>query len=275
MKYKIMLLVLLAPLLSMCQPKALYKQIIAAYEFEKGDTINEKILVTYLDSLKNVITTENNFGNATASSRAESDMTYSIIQVNTDRLYISADIDAKGDTVGKLIYIYDEKKNRIENYQTSKGDTINGQKSVYNESGKCIKLYNKQMERSDYYLSMEWRYDTSGNTLECKTYNESGQLIRLDEYENIYRDGEFITTRSSCINGGKSAKQFKQVKKGNITTTYYYKNIIGYNYGIKMRLINGGFSIKEETEDGRLKEWKIYDHRKRLIAHVSITEEQI
>jgi hypothetical protein len=48
--------------------------------------------------------------NAISASGYKRDKTHSIIEVNTERLYISSDINSKGDTIGKIIYVYDEKK---------------------------------------------------------------------------------------------------------------------------------------------------------------------
>ena len=186
MKIKFLLL-LIIPLFVEGQSKPFYKQTITAYEINKNDTINKKILVTYLDSLRKIITTENNILNSISGSKSKSNKTHSVIEVDTDRLYISTDIDEKGDTIGKLIYVYDDKKNRTENYQIRNGDTINGQKRIYNQSGKYTKLYNKHKDSHKYYLSMEWAYDSEGNEIEQKTYNELGKLVGYNKYENVYK----------------------------------------------------------------------------------------
>ena len=271
MKIKFLLL-LLIPLFVIGQSKPYYKQTITAYEINKNDTINKKILVTYLDSLRKVITTENNILNAISGSKSKSNKTHSVIEVNTDRLYISTDIDEKGDTIGKLIYVYDDRKNRTENYQIRNGDTINGQKRLYNESGKYTKLYNKQKESHKYFLSMEWEYDTNGNTTQCKTYNEIGKLVGFDKYENVYKKNEFITTKSSYSNDKGFVKKFKEIKKNNITTTYFYSNSVGYNYGLKLSNVEGGMRIQEDDENGNMKELKIFDDNKNLIVYIKNSE---
>jgi hypothetical protein len=271
MKFKF-LLILLFPLFAISQSKPYYKQITTAYEINKKDTINKKIFVTYLDSLRKIITTENNISNAISGNKSKSDKTHSIIEVDTDKLYISTDIDEKGDTIGRLIYVYDDKKNRTENYQIRNGDTINGQKRVYNESGKYTKLYNKQKESHMYFLSMEWEYDTNGNITECKTYNQTGKLIGLDKYENVYKKNEFITTKSSYVNDKGFVKKMKEIKKDNITTTYFYSNSVGYNYGVKISNIDGGMRIQEDDEKGNMKELKILDDNKNLIVYVRNSE---
>lgn len=271
MKIKFLLL-LLIPLFVIGQSKPYYKQTITAYEINKNDTINKKILVTYLDSLRKVITTENNILNAISGSKSKSNKTHSVIEVNTDSLYISTDIDEKGDTIGKLIYVYDDRKNRTENYQIRNGDTINGQKRLYNESGKYTKLYNKQKESHKYFLSMEWEYDTNGNTTQCKTYNEIGKLVGFDKYENVYKKNEFITTKSSYSNDKGFVKKFKEIKKNNITTTYFYSNSVGYNYGLKLSNVDGGMRIQEDDENGNMKELKMFDDNKNLIVYIKNSE---
>jgi hypothetical protein len=269
---KIKFLLLLMPLFAIGQSKPFYKQTITAYEINKKDTVNKKILVTYLDSLRKIITTENNISNAISGSKAKSNKTHSVTEVDSDRLYILTDIDEKGDTLGKLIYVYDDKKNKTENYQIRNGDTINGQKRVYNESGKYTKLFNKQKEGHKYFLSMEWEYDSNGNTTQCKTYNESGKLIGYDKYENVYKKNEFITTKFSYSNDNGFVKKFKEIKKDYTTTTYYYSNSVGYNYGIKINTIDGGMRIQEEDEKGNMKELKIFDDNKNLLVYVKNSE---
>ena len=266
------LLILLFPLFAIGQSKPYYKQITTAYEINKKDTINKKTFVTYLDSLRKVITTENNISNAISGSKSKSGKTHSITEIDTDRLYISADINEKGDTIGKLIYVYDEKKNRTENYQIRNGDTINGQKRVYNESGKYTKLFNKHKESHKYFLSMEWEYDSVGNTTQCKTYSEIGKLVGFDKYENVYKKNEFITTKSSYVNDKGFVKKMKEIKKDNVTTTYFYSNSVGYNYGVKISNVDGGMRIQEDDEKGNMKELKIFDDNKHLIVYVKNSE---
>ena len=266
------LLFLIIPLFAKGQSKRFYKQTITAYEINKNDTINKKILVTYLDSLRKIITTENNISNSISGSKSNSNKSHSVIEVDTDRLYISTDIDEKGDTIGKLIYVYDDKKNRTENYQIRNGDTINGQKRIYNQSGKYTKLFNKHKDSHQYFLSMEWDYDSEGNEIEEKTYNELGKLVGYNKYENVYKKNELITTKFSYVNEKGFVKKYKEIKKDSIITTYYYEDSVGYNYGIKIKNVDGGVRIEERDKNDCLKELKIFDDKKDLIILVKNTE---
>lgn len=276
MKQNIFLLtLLLSSIVVKSQSKPFFKQTTLAFEISKNDTINKKQFVTYLDSLRNVITTENNIINAVSASKSESNKSHSIIEVDTDRLYISADIDKKGDTIGKMIYVYDDKKNRTENYQIRNGDTINGQKRIYNKDGNYTKLYNKHREGHKYFLSMEWEYDSKGNMSQCKSYNALGDLIGFDKYENVYKDKQITTTTLSYTNGKGFVKISKKIKIDNITTTYFYRNSIAYNYGIKLTQIDGGMRIEEKDQKGNLKELKQFDDKNNLIAYVKCEEVQI
>lgn len=279
MKYLLISLFLLSPMLIIGQPKKFYKQTITAYEISEKDTLNKKILVTYLDSLREIITTEDNIANSISGNKkdeVEKEKTFSVIETKTDRLYISTEINTKGDTIGKLIYVYDEKGNRTENYQVRKGDTINGQKRIYNSSGKYTKLFNRNNKSLKYFLRMEWEYDKNDNLIECKTYNENKQLVGLDKYEYDYKnEDEKIITKFSHVNGKGFVKQYKEIQNKRITTTYYHYNKTGFNYGIKLRYTDGGFDILEEDENGKLKELKLYDNNKKLIAQVTFTEEKI
>ena len=275
MKYKLFLFITCIACFANAQPKPFYKQTITAYEFNKKDTINKKVMVTLLDSLRKIITTENNIQNAISGAKGNPQKSHAVIEVDNDRLYISADIDEKGDTISKLIYVYDEKKNRIANYQIKNRDTINGQKRVYDESGKDIRLYNKQKDSHKYFLRMEWEYDANGDMTGAKTYNEAGQLVGLDEYENKRRNDELTVIKSSHVNGKGMVKQNKDVKKGNVTTSYFYANTTGYNYGIKIIHMDGGMSIKAVDGDGCFKELQLFDDRKNLIAHVTSVESKL
>lgn len=267
------LLILLIPLFAIGQSKPHYKQIITAYEINKKDTINKQITTTFLDSLRKIITTEDNILNAISGGISKIEKTHSIIEVDSDSLYISAEIDKKGNVVQKIIYIYDDKKNRTENYQVINEDTITGQKRVYNELGKCTKVYNKKDKSHKYFLFNETEYDSSGNPTQEKLYNESGKLIEIEKYENVYNGKEFIiTTYKSTGANDFFVKQSKTIKNDNTATSYFYFNSIGYNYGIKIRYVFGGMAIVEQDENGNMKEWKIFDNNKNLIVYVKNTE---
>jgi hypothetical protein len=272
MKYKIILLTFFIPFLGICQSKPYYKQTITAYEIKKKDTISKKVMVTHLDSIRKIITTENNILNAISASVYKRDKTHSIIEVNTDRLYISTDINSKGDTIGKVIYVYDEKKNRTENYQILNGDTLNGQKRSYNKSGKYTKLYNKYKDSHKYYLSNKWKYDSNGNTLKSQTYDQNGKLVGIEKFKNIYKKDEFISTRSESLNGKEFIIKSKEIKKGNVRTIYFYYNSFGFNYGIKINHVSGGYSIEEEDSEGNMKELRIYDNQNNMTAFVKNVE---
>lgn len=269
---KIKILLLLLPLFAISQSKPFYKQTITAYEINLNDTINKKILVTYLDKSRNIITTENNITNAISGSRSNRSKTHSVIEADSDRLYIIKDIDEKGNTIDKTVYVYDDKKNVTENYQIKNGDTITGQKRVYNKLGKCTKIYNKQKEGHKYVLFIESEYDSKGNTTESKTYDESGNITGHEKYENVYRKGEFITTKSSYSKYSGFVNDYKVIMKKRVATTYYYSGSIGYNYGIKIKIVNGGRSILEKDKKGNLKEYKIFDTHNNLSVYVKQSE---
>jgi hypothetical protein len=168
--------------------------------------------------------------------------------------------------------VYDEKKNRTENYQILKGDTLNRQKRIYNEFGKCTKLYNKQKKAHKYFLSTETEYDFKGNITQCKTYNESGKLVDFDKYDNVYKRNKFTTTISSYSNNKGFVKKLKKIEKSHITTTYFYSNSVGYNYGLKISIVDGGMSIQEDDDIGNMKELKIFDDNKNLIVYIRNSE---
>ncbi|RZK10613.1 MAG: hypothetical protein EOO46_10060 [Flavobacterium sp.] len=272
---KIKILFILLPYFAIGQSKAYYKQTTTAYEINKTDTISKKTFVTYLDSLRKIITTENNITNAISGGKSKVGKIHSVIEVDTDRLYIATDIDEKGDTIGKLIYVYDENKNRTENYQIRNGDTVNGQKRLYNELGNYTKLYNKHKDSHKYFLSMEWEYDSKGNTTQCKTYNDKEKLVGFDKYNNVYKKNEFISTKSSYVEGKGFEKKSKEIKTGTTKTTHYYSSSVGYNYGLKISYVDGSVRIQEEDEKGNMKELRIFDNKKNLVIFVKNSEVKI
>jgi len=268
MKTKFISIFFLIPFILLSQNKPFYKQTITAYEINKKDTINKKVFITYLDSLRKIITSENNISNAIANR----EKTHSIIEVDTDRLYVSADIDEKGETTGKIVYVYDDKKNQIENYQIRKGDTVNAQKRTYNEAGNNTKLFNRHKGSNKYFLSMEWDYDYKGNVIESKTYNQLEKLVEYNKYENTYKKDEQIITEFTYINDKGFVKTHKIIKNGNSKTIYYYKDSAGYNYGLKISFKDGSFSVEERDKDDCLKEYRVYDDNKKLVVYVKSTE---
>ena len=125
------------------QNKAFYKQTTFAYEINKKDTIKKVVHVTFLDSLRNILKAEENDINLKSGDKIKSDIITLFIKKNNGKLHIQADINEKGDTINKIIYKHDDRGNRIESYQILYGDTINGQKRIYNESNLNTKLFNK------------------------------------------------------------------------------------------------------------------------------------
>ncbi|RRJ91502.1 hypothetical protein EG240_05710 [Paenimyroides tangerinum] len=272
MKTFFLLLILSLPFYGISQKKPFYKRTLVAYEMNKQDTINKKVMITYLDSLKNVISTENNISNAISGAKTNPVKTHSIIEIDSDSLYVSAEIDKNGDIISKIIRIYDENKNNIEKYQVRKGDTIDWQKREYNEFGKYTKLYNKQKESNDFILSMEWTYDEKGNQIVEKKYNDLGKLIEYHKNEIEYKKNEFISTRFSYENGKGFVKKQKNITSGNIQKTYFYENKSGYNYGLKLVFVNGGMQIVERDAADNLKELKVFDRDNNLTILVKNIE---
>lgn len=275
MKSKIIFILILMPLLVLSQSKPFYKRTITAYQINKKDTIKKNVLVTYLDSSKQVISTENNAPNAIAGSKAKSDKLHTVKLVDTDRLSISADINQNNDTINKIIYVYNDKKQQTEYYQISRGDTLNGQKRYYDDKGNNTKLFNRKKGSSVYFLRMEWKYDSKDNVIENKFYNEAGSLVGLDKYENVYKGDEVVITKFSYDNEKGFVKNYKEIIKGKITTTYLYYTRTGYNYGIELQSVDGGMRIEEKDEEGRLKELRYYDDKKSLIALVTQVETKL
>lgn len=262
------------------QTKAHYVKTIFAVELSNGDTINKKELVTYYDSLRNVISSENNFENAVSGDdsgkNTKKSKATSFVEVDTDSLYIKVDINSEGDTIGKLIYMYDENGNRTHYFQVLRGDTVNAQKRVHDKWGNSIELYNRSKINNKYYLAIEWEYDNKGNLVKKKSYNEKNMLIGLDKYKNKYKkNGKEIIVKSSYKNGKGFVKQYKTVSQNNTQRTDFYYTRTFFNYGIKLEHKGGGFKISEYDENDNLQKMELYDDKKNLIAFVEITEKEL
>lgn len=272
MKKKIILFVLLSSLISFSQNKAFYKQTTFAYEINKKDTIKKVVNVTFLDSLRNILKAEKNDINLKSGDKIKSDIITTFIKKNNGKLHIQADINTKGDTINKIIYKHDDRGNRTESYQILNGDTINGQKRIYNESNLNTKLFNKINNSPEYYLSTEWVYDHKGNYTESKTYNEKNQLIAIDRYENTYEDNDKTTTIHYSRNNDI---KLKIVKEKNKSTLYFYKNSIGYNYGIQIIHLKGGYEIQLNNDSDDIIERRTYDPNHNLTALMFKKEEKL
>lgn len=268
----ILLFVLLSSLITFSQKKAFYKQTTFAYEINKKDTIKKVVHVTFLDSLRNILKAEENDINLISGDKIKSDITTSFIKKNNGKLFIQADINTKGDTIQKFVSIYDNKGNKIESYQILNKDTINGQKRIYNESNLNTKLFNKKNNSPEYYLSAEWVYDHKGNYTEEKTYNEKNQLIAIDRYENTYEDNDKTTTINYSRNNDI---KLKIVKEKNKSTLYFYKNSIGYNYGIQIKHLKGGYEIQLNNDSDDIIERRTYDPDNNLTALMFKKEEKL
>ena len=276
MNSKILYFFLLVPIIALSQSKPFYKRTITAYQINKKDTIKKNVLVTYLDSSKQVISTENNAANAIAGSKEKSDKLKTIKLVDTDRLYIAADINQNTDTINKIIYVYNDKKQQTEYYQILRGDTVTGQKRYYDDKGNNTKLFNRKKGTGVYFLRMESEYDSKGNIIENKIYNEAGGLVGLSKYENVYKGDEVVITKFSYEQAKNDfVKQYREITKGKVTTTYFYYTTTGYNYGIELQSVDGGMSVEEKDDAGRLKELRYYDDKKRLTVLVTQVETKI
>lgn len=254
------------------QNKAFYKQTTFEYEINKKDTIKKVVHVTFLDSLRNILKAEENDINLKSGDKIKSDIITLFIKKNNGKLHIQADINEKGDTINKIIYKHDDRGNRIESYQILYGDTINGQKRIYNESNLNTKLFNKIKKSPEYYLSSEWVYDHKGNYTEEKTYNEKNQLIAIDRYENTYEDNDKTT---KIHYSGNNDIKLKIVTEKNKSTIYFYKNEIGYNYGIKLISLKGGYATLIRNDFDEVIERRTYDPDHNLTSLMFKKEEKL
>lgn len=263
-------------LTALSQNKAFYKQTTFAYEINKKDTIKKVVQVTFLDSLRNILKAEENDINLKSGDKIKSDIKTSFIKKNNGKLHIQAYINTKGDTINKLVSIYDDRRNQIESYQILNGDTINCQKREYNELNLNTKLFNKEKNSQIYYLNYEWVYDEKGNYIESKSYNKKNQLTGFNKYENTYgKNGEITIVKSSSKNNITFELEFKKVIEKNKSTIYFYKNSIGDNYGIQFIDLIGGYQIQLRNDFDEVIEMRLYDPNHNLTSLMFKKEEEL
>ncbi|MCH8904165.1 MAG: hypothetical protein IIA45_09660 [Bacteroidetes bacterium] len=275
MKIVISFIALLLPIICLGQiPRGTVKiEKRIATEFDKGDTLKHKIRYYYYDSLNNELF----FDSFSRSMLKEEGSRFRVVTDEPEK-YVQALINSDGDTLDYVIYLYDEDGNRTHNFQIDiNGDTLNAQKRTYDKSGNWIKLYNRNEDNSSYYLSMEQKYDAENNVTESKTFNKENKLVRLEKFKYSYsKDGsKIIVTNYNYVNKKGYVKQYKSIIKGNTEKTNYYYSRDGYNYGIKLRTVKGGYSIEEYYDDGTLKSKELYDNKKKLTASIYIFWETI
>lgn len=91
-----------------------------------------------------------------------------------------------------LVYEYDRKGHRIDYKQLKPDGTIlNHQKREYNKKGQNIKLYNKQTNSNDFYLSQKYYFRKDGQYERIERYSINAQLSATSEYE-YNEDGNLI-----------------------------------------------------------------------------------
>ncbi len=220
---------------------AVYVKTTISTQYEGIDTIVNKVLHTYYDSIKKVISNEN-----TLESALDSKPSTSMVISRTDKKYVSALLNNAGDTTAMTIYLYDEKGNRTHNYQIINGDTVGSQRRVYDEFGNSIRLYSKQFFSSEMYLDIEWEYDKHNNCILRKDFDAFDMLIDVTKYINDYDETEELKTVNTFIKTNR--RKFKMKSRAeyskNKIITYYFYDSVGYNYGIQLTTSNGGIVLK-------------------------------
>lgn len=235
---------------------------IVATEYNNGDTLKHVVRKYYYDSLGAELYTKH------LSKKAQ----FYYIFKSTEK-HIQALISPNGDTSEFVVYLYDKHGNRTHNFQISMdGDTMVAQKRYYDTRGNCIELYNKRKDNSDFWLSMEWKYDNADNVILKKSYNQENKLVGLSKNEYKYNKDSSKVTQTSYkyVNEHGYVKESKIIRQNSIKKTYYYFDRIGYNYGIKLCSVKGGHSITTYYDDETLKSKQIFDKKKKLTASIYI-----
>lgn len=276
MKYLLTLNLVLISFTCFVQSKfpkgTVYVKTTTSTQYDGIDTLVNKVLYTYYDSMKNVLTNEN-----TLESALDSKPSTSNVISRTDRKYVSALLTNSGDTSSMTIYLYDEKGNRTHNYQIINGDTIGSQRRMYNEFGKSTKLYSNVFFSSELYLDMEWEYDSHNNCILEKDYDGLDGLVEITKHINEYDNGNKLKTVTTLVKkkGRKFKKKSRTEYSKNKIVIYYFYNSVGYNHGILLTTSKGGYSIETSFDNGSLKSLEKYDKKGNLLCSVYVTNKKI
>lgn len=276
MKYLLTFTILLISFTCFVQSKfpkgAVYVKTTTSTQYDGVDTLVNKVLYTYYDSMKNVLTNEN-----TLESALDSKPSTSTVISRTDKKYVSALLTNSGDTTAMTVYLYDDKGNRTHNYQIINGDTIGSQRRVYDELGNSIRLYSKQYFSSEMYLDIEWEYDKHNNCIYKKDYDEFNNVVEETKHVYLYDDSEELKTVNTFTKTNKrkfKTKSKADYSKNKVVTDYFYDSV-GYNYGIQLTTVNGGYCIENRFDNGSLKSLEKFDKKGNLLCSVYVTNKKI
>lgn len=109
---------------------------------------------------------------------------YYIIEQNSKGLMKKQTGYKFGEISTILTYEYDENGNRTDNFQhKSDGTLLIHQKRTYNKKNLNTKLYNKQKNSDDYFISNKYYYNKNGKYSKIKSFNPKGKLVHVSKYE--------------------------------------------------------------------------------------------
>lgn len=231
--------------------------------FENGDTLESNRAITYYDSTWKVLTSTNTL----AATLSKGTITVTVIDSPRKKQY--SNINQDGDTTSSIVYIYDERGNRIEYYQIRNSDTINKQKRTYDDFGNNLTLWN--YGKTGYYLKFDVEYDDSNNVIKRTYYDENGRNTETVTTKRNYKKG---TIKSYTKRPGSPTIQTSDVLvKDGISTSKHLQASEGINYGITLKRELGGYT--ESKMNGENLVWlKIYNSKGQLTTSVIVTYEE-
>jgi hypothetical protein len=249
-----------------------YVKTMSSTQFDKdGDTLVHKFVRSYYDSLKTKIADENTLETSLGEKAT------STVVTSSPEKYVLAEINPKGDTVSMIIYLFDKAGNRTHNYQVRNGDTLVFQFRTYDEHGNTLALYTSDFRTGKLELDMVWEYDAQNN----EVYSEDNDLynggMQRTKYKNEYNEqGELIkVTATRSVNTAKYKVWWITTFSGNSKRTDYFYDQVGYNYGIELRTVSGGYQICEFFESGEIKSLIGFDEKGKMLHSVHVTFEKV
>jgi hypothetical protein len=246
-----------------------YITTIKSCELDNNDTIKYRVIHKYYDSLHNILANEN-----TLSTALQQNSTSKVV-LQTEDKYVAADINTEGDTLSMIVYLYDERGNRTHYFQIQNSDTLISQKRIYNEDGNCLKLYTSAYFSDE--TSKEWKYDMHGNCISEIDYDRNERIASKTKYKNEYDDSGVLLKVRAYTTGYKKryTRHYVSTYTGNSLRTDNYYDVVGYNYGIQMSIVKGGYQLEEYFENGDLKSLEIFDKNGIMTASVYFTNTEL
>lgn len=237
---------------------AKYQEKVNILLFENNDTIENKFITVYYDSLWNKISTEKK-------------TTKEVLVSETPTKKVKASLNLSGDTLVYFVSNLDEKGRVFENYNIRNGKKESYQLRKYNDNDDLTQIFMKD-PKGNLYLFMEYEYNESNLLVKKIRYNSNNTLVQGD----IYRRSEMSLTHVQYIYGQDPVviSYDKELDKNTHEITFFSKQEKIY-YSTKLNVDKNYYVIEKTNDRERVISYEFFNSDKILIASFSIVPSEI